>query len=450
MYIKLALVRKFMPSEREVDEFTRLTLSGYTDTILMQKKQIEMDDVLKAKDRNHLVVVDGAPGIGKSTFAWELCRNWPSLESLKRFELVIFIKLREKKVQLATHITDLMDHSDSDLRRLVGEEIHRREGEGVLFVFDGFDEISSEHRQKSFVTNIITGTNYLPKSTVLVTSRPSATADLQSILKTKNFKRIEIAGFSNKEINEYAENFFWSKDKTLRDFKTYLSANPLIKSMMYNPLHCIIVLEVYQSNHKRKKPIPHTLTELYNGLVLYLLSRYLAEEGHPMAKDLPRRIEDISDNNIVQQLHKLARLSFEGIEEEKYIFEELPSGCSDLGLLNTHSEVFDRRNRTTYSFIHLTVQEFFSAFYISQLYSWNQKNLFLKTVKWSQHQYVVWQFVAGMTKMSTIDQWDWFEDRMMFKVNRDTVEVQSYILRCVYEAQDKQVCNSLFGQGGVL
>ena len=446
VYIKLALVRKNKLSEREYDAFTRLTLSGDTDRILNQKKQIEMDDALKAKDRDRLVIVQGAPGIGKSTFAWELCRNWHSLESLKRFELVILIKLREKKVQTATHITDLLDHSDSDLRRQVGEEINRREGEGVLFLFDGFDEFFSEHRQKSFVTDIIIGSNYLPKATVLMTSRPSVTADLESILKTKHLKRIEIVGFSDKEINEYAAIFFGSKVKTLNNFKKYLSANPLIKSMMYNPLNCIIVLEVYQSNHKREKPIPHTLTQLYTGLVLYLLSRHLAVEGHPLAKDLPDKIEDISDSNIVQQLHKLAKLSFEGIEEEKYIFEELPSGCSDLGLLNIHTEVYDRRNRTTYSFLHLTVQEFFSAFYISQLYSWNQKNIFLKKDKWSQHQYVVWQFVAGMTKMSTIDQWDWFEDRMMFEVNEDTVEVHSYILRCIYEAQDKQICNSVFGQ----
>ena len=36
-----------------------------------------MDDILEANDNVHLVVVEGAPGIGKSTLAWELCRKWP-------------------------------------------------------------------------------------------------------------------------------------------------------------------------------------------------------------------------------------------------------------------------------------------------------------------------------------------------------------------------------------
>ena len=39
--------------------------------ILQANKQIEMDDILKAEDKTRLVVVEGAPGICKSTFVWE-------------------------------------------------------------------------------------------------------------------------------------------------------------------------------------------------------------------------------------------------------------------------------------------------------------------------------------------------------------------------------------------
>ena len=82
VYIKLALVKKERVSRAEADEFTRLTLQGNIDTILQAKEQIEMDDILNGGNKTRFVVVEGAPGIGKNTFVWELCRQWPTLAFL--------------------------------------------------------------------------------------------------------------------------------------------------------------------------------------------------------------------------------------------------------------------------------------------------------------------------------------------------------------------------------
>ena len=193
-YIRLALVKKEKVSRGEADHFTRLTLQGEIDTILQVKQLITMEDVLKDND-TRLVVVEGAPGIGKSTLAWELCRQWPTLESLKRFSLVVLLRLREEGVQTATAISDLLYHRNTELCRCVGEEVERREGEGVLLVFDGFDEFPAELRRTSLVAEVIRG-SYPPKATVLVTSRPSATAELLSVCQAHVGKHIEVVGFS--------------------------------------------------------------------------------------------------------------------------------------------------------------------------------------------------------------------------------------------------------------
>ena len=68
----------------------------------------EMDDILNGGNKTRFVV---APGNGQSTFVWELCRQWLTLESLKRFSLVVLLRMREVGVQTATHITDLLYHS---------------------------------------------------------------------------------------------------------------------------------------------------------------------------------------------------------------------------------------------------------------------------------------------------------------------------------------------------
>ena len=66
-------MKKEKVSRAQADNFTRLTLQGDIDQILQDKEPIEMDDILRADDEVRLVVVEGAPGVGKSTLAWELC-----------------------------------------------------------------------------------------------------------------------------------------------------------------------------------------------------------------------------------------------------------------------------------------------------------------------------------------------------------------------------------------
>ena len=179
--------------------------------ILRAKQPIAMEVFLQDND-THLVVVEGAPGIGKSTLAWELCRQWPTLESLKRFSLVVLLRLREEAVQTATAIGDLMYHHNTELCRCVGEVVERREGDNVLFIFDGFDEFPAKLRRKSLVAELISG-SYLPKATVLVTSRPSATVELLSVCQACVGKHIEVVGFSDKEMQEYIESIFASRSE---------------------------------------------------------------------------------------------------------------------------------------------------------------------------------------------------------------------------------------------
>ena len=455
VFIKLALILKEDVTREQADHFTRLTLQGEIDTILKAKRPITMDDVLKDND-TPLVVVEGAPGIGKSTLAWELCRQWPTLESLKCFSLVVLLRLREEGVQTATAISDLLYHHNTELCRCVGEEVERREGEGVLLVFDGFDEFPAELRRKSLVAEVISG-SYLPKATVLVTSRPSATAELLSVCQAHVGKRIEVVGFSGKEIQEYAENIFGSGSELLASFQTYLSVNPVVRGMMYNPLNCGMVVEVYRSSYLSDRPFPHTQTQLYTELSLCLLSRHLSAAKDPLARRLPDRLEDLPhDSDLYQQLVRLGRLAFEGRVREEVIFKELPEGCSALGLLNTCSELYGWRENVTYNFLHLTLQEYLGAFYISQLPASEQRKLFVEHRKLG-HLNVVWRFVAGLTRMQAIG-WEQFRWREVeekgwdrgYEVEDCVVRVWPSVVQCLYEAQDAGSCASVFAQSRVV
>ena len=452
MFIKLALVKKKKVSQAQADKFTRLTLQGDIDEILGFKEPIEMDDILKVDDKVRLVVVEGVPGIGKSTLAWELCRQWPTLESLKRFSLVVLLRLREEGVQSATDITDRFPCGDDPgLNSLVAQEVKRENGNGVLFVFDGFDEFPSELREKSMVMDIISGSK-LPKATVLVTSRPSASAQLQALLQTGIGKHIEVVGYSEKEILEFAHSILAD---SFTNFRQYLSANPVVKGMMYNPLNCAIVVGVYQDTYESGKPVPHTQTQLYAKLTRCLLRRYLKEKEYSLASTLPDNLGDLPhDSDIYQQLMKVGELAFNGTLREQVIFKQLPEGCSDLGLLVKHTALYTGEESTTYNFFHLTLQEYMSAFYVSQLPADEQRKLF------SEHNSrynmdVVWRFVAGLTKMQSIG-WEEVKkvksksttDGYKYKMDEvdNEVEVGPFLLECLYETQDIQISKRVFGQ----
>ena len=449
MFIKLALINKERVTPAEADHFTRLTLQGHIDQILQAKEPIKAEDIF-GDGKTRLVVVEGAPGIGKSTFAWEQCRQWSTGKLLEQFSLVVLLRLREEGVQTATTINNLFHCSDDpELGALVGEEVRKIHGEGVLIVFDGFDELPDELRRKSLVVEVING-SHLPKAAVLVTSRPSATAELLKVGQSAVDKHIEVIGFSDDEIQEYAENKFKGGPELLIGFKEYLSAYPVVRGMMYSPLNCGIIVDVYQENYKCHRPIPHTLTQLYTELSFCLLSRHMKSLSH---EELPSNLEGFEQSNIhlYQQLKKLGKLAFEAVESQTVILKskEVPEGCRDLGLLISCSELYRYGKNVTYNFFHLTLQEYLAAFYISQLPASEQRKVFVDH-RQSRHLNVVWQFVAGLTRMQAIG-WEEFRGREVgdgedkgYEVEDGVVRVWPSLLRCLYEAQDAGSCESIF------
>ena len=405
---------------------------GNVDQKLAMREKIEMDDILKEDTR--FVIIEGAAGMGKSTLAWEICRSWDKLESLKRFSLVIFVRLQEEEVQLAKHVSDLFYHSDRELSANVGREVEKRDGECVLFVFDGFDEFPAEFRKKSLMMKIIGDPRYFRKAAAIVTSRPSALGDLQRFIDDEHSRHIEITGLTKTEILEYAfQRLALHPEAHPKDFFSYLSLNPAVEGMMYNPLHAAIVLEIYLDPAMLGRPAIYTQTQLYGELTLWLISRYVNEtERH----QLPNRLEELcTETDIYSQLIEIGQLAFEGTCNEQVIFKNLTNNFDGLGLLIKRQSL---RESSEFLFVHSTLQEFLSAYFISKLKFKEQRDIFQKYSSMRS----VWVYVAGMTKMASIG-WREFTRGSISNISKaDTFTVQ-----CIYEAQDLHSCNIDSGNG---
>ena len=110
-YINLTVVEG---GHRCRDEYIGHTLQG--NIVASKRKEISIEQILEAggQDKLKLVLVEGAPGIGKSTLAWELCRKWEEFSSMQQYSLVILLSLREEEVQKIANTNQLFFSSDGE------------------------------------------------------------------------------------------------------------------------------------------------------------------------------------------------------------------------------------------------------------------------------------------------------------------------------------------------
>ena len=153
-------------------------------------------------------IVEGNAGIGKTTLCTMLAEGWAEGKILTQFNCVLLLPLREHEVSSATSLAELFKllHSSERIRTSVIEELEDREGEGVLIIADGWDELSDENQSKvSFLYNLVFG-DVLPFASVLLTSRPSASAPLHDLPSVNRL--VEVVGFNEENIKQYIESEF--------------------------------------------------------------------------------------------------------------------------------------------------------------------------------------------------------------------------------------------------
>ena len=295
-FIILSLLSKCNVSPQEAHKYTKAMFHGHISSIAPEKK-MDMADIAKTEDgsiikgRRRCILVEGAPGVGKSTFAWKLCRQWSKGKILQQYRLVVLLRLREKRVRETKAASDLLRRCEPTAI----EEICQSGGEGVLLVLDGWDELPAElHGKDSFFLDLVQGQE-LPDATVVVTSRPHASEVMRTECRDRIFQHIEIIGFSKENILNYIRSSAGDDAKLLQGLQTYTSCYPHIRSMMYNPLNAAIVGEVYKNSWKEESTIPKTMTELFSSLIRTLLLRYLREHPVHCNKKGTRRLRQFSD-----------------------------------------------------------------------------------------------------------------------------------------------------------
>ena len=411
VYINLACINRKSVSgkSRKYAEITKaMVCDGNVDVINTTKGPIEFNEIAKSisitsskhtGEERRVILVEGAPGVGKSTFARELCRRWERGEIAQQYQLVLLLRLRGDRISKAKSLKDLIYHPSKCVRRTVTGELMHSHHFHTLIILEGFDELPDHCRNdQSIFFELIAG-KLLPLVTVLVTSRPWATKRIRENYENRIYQHIEILGFTSQQITEYIERTL-PQDKVC-DLEAYLVKHPQIRMGMYIPLNSAIVVTVYQESQESGCTLPTTLTELYTAMAQTLLVRYLC--GHSQYETTTMKIFSDLPPAVFTKFSEVCKLACRGIvgtrDDVQLIFPGLPSDFDSLGLMDSVTELYAAQGPvSSHNFLHLTFQEYFAAVHISTLSPAKQLEHFKRHEEGRLK--VVLRFLAGLNKLS--------------------------------------------------
>ena len=408
---KLARIEKEKIDLQHADHFTRRYIRGdlddvdYSEGIIYKKSPMKLSELdCQGRDSQQVVLVEGAPGVGKTTFSWEFGKKWGKGEILQDHSLLLLLPLRDNNLKDAKTLSDLFYHPNLELQQAVVQEVTSNQGKGVAIWLEAWDELDDKPREETSVFLDLIHGRILPLATVFVTSRPWASEHLREKCGHRIFQQVEILASAKDQIEhiiskaeaEAQPSSFATK------FTDYLSSNPAIRAAMYTPVTAKMSAEVFAWSQLTESPPPTTMAELFTTFTLKTLVGYLST--HPLYRKEQLKVTSFSDlpPDVYKQFLDLCRMAYEGIlNRQQLVFSSahLPTGFSPLGLMQEVPQVYTQSKASSYHFTHLTLQEFLSAVHISQLPVDEQTKLIQDHLD-SGHFKMTLRFVAGLTKLA--------------------------------------------------
>ena len=348
------------------------------------------------------ILIEGAPGIGKTVLAKEIAYQWATNEILSEIKILFLLYLRDPQLQSITTTKQLVEYMsmgclDDEQITTFNKYLVNTQGQQLCIVMDGFDEYPTARQKTSFIVDIINGV-VLPEALVVITSRPTATVSLHDRVD----RRIDILGLPKEEREKYISKIFSKSPEKKEALDKYLKQQPVINGLCFVPLHLAILLYLFQQGS-----LPETLTEMNESFILHTIYRHLKRYGQTtsgavdkLAK-VPKPVLDI--------VYKLSELAFKGLQENKLVFtfdeikevcpyvDEIVGAINGFGLLQAvqHYPHKGAGTTTSFNFLHYTMQEFLAALHVSNLPSEQQSSLMKKTF-WDGQYNFMWMMFVGI------------------------------------------------------
>ena len=358
---------------------------------------------------SYFLLIEGAPGIGKTVLCKEIAYQWAEKKLLKFKKLVFLLFLQDPTIKQLMSLESLIQYffESTKIASDLSEYFFHTKGKGLVFIFDGYDEMSEEDRNNSLVAKIISR-NVLPECDLVITSRPSASLCLRDVADC----RVEVLGFTEEDRLDYIQHALKGSTDKIEALQFYLQSNSTINALCYVPLNMTILLCLFEEveclshstldlDNKEDIELPNTQTEMYEKFILMTITRFIKKSNKTFSGkcltffDLPEPYNEA--------FNELLHLAYNALINDQMVFslnDEIVQDCpilkcgkyGGLGLLKVTEYV----SNVSFHFLHFSIQESLAAYYIASQSSSFQVQL-LRDTFWDIHYFNTWIMYVGMT-----------------------------------------------------
>ncbi|XP_044166490.1 protein NLRC3-like [Acropora millepora] len=370
--------------------FTRLQIVSKTmEWSKLTEDVVDMTDVFRPHaecENPRVVLVEGNPAMGKSTFCQKLAHDWslnriPEDSSFPKVQILLLLKCRDVNVTMAK-IQEAIDD------QLLPEDVDRSEKENffhfirsnqsrVLLVLDGLDELNHEDLFQGLLP-LIKG-KVLPNINLLLTARPEMGARVRRYCDSL----LQIVGYTKDDVNSYIEQYFrnHSDPSLAKKLKDKLADDDQLKELTTSPMNTALLCLLCEETNGI---FPTKQTELYECLVSCAIRRYFAKRTVDLGGENPSEMYR-------DQLNQLGKMAFEALLKNRLYFSEVEMRSKNfLQLCFVTREPSTSKMKPTpcYAFAHKTFQEYFAALHLANQVLMDSK----------QGEALLW-------KLSPVDNW---------------------------------------------
>lgn len=390
------LIIKSGPQQASQQDFDYTKFLEAFDSIDDSAKRINLNNIFSminnTEAQAYKILILGEPGVGKTTLTYQVAYKWAK-EKNDQKGLVLHISLTFIKTYTATlnfptnnedlakfivhcYLSRGYDLETQGVTIKALSELLSNNQLKIVIILDGLDEVAATNNlaHRNLLDKIL-ARNYL-----IICSRPYFVQTLKSLPD----KILINLGFEKNTIQEYIEKFFGNSKADLNKFTQLMNSESTVSSLCRNPFCLELICTLYRNDPKLINN-QATLANIYSLLNIKLMRNYFT-----------RIVSDTtifsSDKTIINNAKKdglylfLSKLAYVNFIKNNYIFEldENIVGLLTLDgkeksnfILNIIQSGFikpliqdyfkDNESNKLYTFLHLSIQEYYASEYIVQI-----------------------------------------------------------------------------------
>ncbi|XP_070553467.1 NLR family CARD domain-containing protein 4-like [Ptychodera flava] len=261
---------------RTTDIYTELEVTSRTERGVESSSSESDFRKRLVSGRCNRILVEGEPGVGKSTFCRKFTLDWATddLEWAGNFDLLFTLNLRQvtRSGKLIDAIFDQLLPEDTDVDKGHLEHFIKKNQDKVLIFLDGVDELESTW--KSDVLKLVKR-RFLPQATVVATSRSTERHHLVTDIDGHYI----IKGFTLDSVSSYIQKYFESDEGAAESLISMIEADDNIQILTTNPLNAVLLCVLWEDSERALWG--NKVTELYRQIIVSIIKRFLKKMTHP-------------------------------------------------------------------------------------------------------------------------------------------------------------------------